>query len=346
MEERSNEGLDSRKQTILQAVVVEYVSTAEPVGSEILAAKYPLGVKSATIRNELAEMLELGYLAQPHASAGRIPSDLGYRYYVDRLVIRAELDTAARQTVKKVGSEGESVQEMLRGASRMLSRLTHLLSVGTTARHRDVTVKTAVLSAMGPQQLLFVLALSNGQVENRMVECPEELTLADVGRANEVLQTSLIGKRLRPFSRAKLPAAGHPTVDAVLSSVTGQLRTVARESTRGTLITEGEEYLFAQPEFQKDVAGFADLLRQITEADVLYDAVAPGESLQPVTIGRENRMEEMRSMSIVRQSFYIGDEEAGVIAIVGPTRMQYDRGIPIVNLTAQVLSESLTRYLG
>src|SRR2546423_8465023 len=118
--------LDARKQSILHAVIVEYVGGAEPVGSELLVQKYAFGIKSATVRNELAEMADLGFLEQPHTSAGRIPSDMGYRYYVDRLIVPAQPEQDSKQQVKGVAEQGDALQATLRDTARVLSRLTHL----------------------------------------------------------------------------------------------------------------------------------------------------------------------------------------------------------------------------
>jgi transcriptional regulator of heat shock response len=112
------------------------------------------------------------------------------------------------------------------------------------------------------------------------------------------------------------------------------------------LITEGEEFMYAQPEFQRDLVALHGLLEELTESDVLFEAVSPSEPAQPVTIGRENRHASMQQLSVVRKSFYIGGQEAGVIALVGPTRMNYERGIPLVNYTAKALGDSLTRFFG
>jgi len=154
--------LDSRKQTILQAIIIEYVTAAEPIGSEALVQKYQLGVKSATVRNEMAEMSDLGFLEQPHTSAGRIPSDLGYRYYVDHLIVMRDVEEAAKHRVKNAVAEGDALQSLLRDTIRALSRVTHLLGAATTVRESQVTVLNAVVSALGPSKALLVLVLSNG----------------------------------------------------------------------------------------------------------------------------------------------------------------------------------------
>ncbi len=338
--------LDPRKQTILQAIIIEYVDAAEPVGSEMLTQKYQLGVKSATIRNEMAELSEMGYLEQPHTSAGRIPSDLGYRYYVDRLIVQEQLHDSAKQKVR-TASEGDALQAVLRDTIRALSRVTHQMGVATTVREGNVTVRNAVLSALGPAQSLLVLILSNGHVENRLIECPLGLTLEDVGKANESLGVTVAGKGLRLLSRLKTPSAtGSAAMDKLQGTIASTIRSMARELTRGTMIVEGEEFMFGQPEFQRDVAALTSLLDDLKESDVLYEAIAPGEENRTVTIGRENRHMQMRQLSVVRHSFFVGESEAGVIALVGPTRMPYHRGIPLVNYTARALSQSLTRFFG
>lgn len=339
--------LDARQQTILRAIVVEYVLTAEPIGSEALVHKYSLGVKSATVRNEMADMSHRGFLAQPHTSAGRIPSDLGYRYYVDRLIVRNDVDEAVKRRLRGATEEGDALQGLLRDTARTLSRITHLLTVATTLRDAEIIVRNAVVSALGPTQALLVLILSNGHVENRMVECPPGLTLQDIGSANEQLASMTIGKTLRQIARTKTQGnLGNPAIDKLVSILWTNLRAIARDLTKGVMVTEGEEFLFAQPEFVNDVASLTDLLDEVTESGILYEAVAPGEQAQPVTIGREHRDERLQQLSVVRHSFYVGENEAGVIAIVGPTRMRYESSIPIVNFTARALSDSLTKFFG
>lgn len=339
--------LDSRKQTILQAVIIEYVSGAEPVGSELLVQKYELGVKSATVRNELAEMSELGYLEQPHTSAGRIPSDMGYRFYVDRLLDKREPDAQSKNKLAEVASEGDVLQNLLRDTTRALSRLTHLMSVATTVKDVGLNIRSAIISAIGPHQALCVFALSNGRIENRLVECPIGLSLQDIGLVNELLGTTVTGKTVRSLAKAKMPTASQSAVaDILIASVWTQLKSIVKDATRGMMVAEGEEFMFAQPEFQRDLAALTDFIDYLNSSDVLYDAIGSQVNTQTVTIGRENRQEQLHQMSVVRQSFFVGENEAGVISLVGPTRMAYESGIPLVGYTAKVLSESLTKYFG
>lgn len=337
--------LDPRKETILRAIIIEYVGSAEPIGSEALLQKYELGVRSATVRNEMAEMSDLGYLEQPHTSAGRIPSDMGYRYYVDRLISDRTVRDPARQQVKQATSEGDALQELLRDTARILSRITRLLTVATTLRDHQLSVRTAVVSALGPQQALMVVVLSNGHVENRMIECPSGLTLQDVGAANEFLAAAVTNRNLRTLSRLKTPAGGPSAAsDKLIGLLCSAIRQASRDLTRGKVITEGEEFMFGQPEFHGNAAGLSEVLDRLSHSDFLFEALS-AEGPQVVTIGRENR-EPLQQFSVVRQSFFVGQDEAGVLAVIGPTRMNYDDSIPLVSFTAQALSGGLTRFFG
>lgn len=332
--------LSRRKEQVLRAVIVEYITAAEPVASDLITQKYDLGVRSATIRNELAEITDLGLLEQPHTSAGRIPSDLGYRYYVDRLIIQRR---PSEETLGKLeaATEEDTLRQMLGETTKALSRLTHLLVAAATVRNTQTKVRNGLLTALGPQRGLIVLVLENGLVENQMVECPEGLTLQHIGQVNEILGRILENMTLAQLIKAKAPNVDDPVLSKTLKSVFTALRSTARDITRGQLITEGEEYILAQPEFQRNNGGLEALLASIEDEEGMHAAVI-GEG---VTIGRENPVEKMRGLSILRKTFYVGDDEAGTIAIVGPTRLQYDRALSLLDFTAHSVSQTLTKLM-
>lgn len=339
--------LTPRKRTILRAVIVEYVDAAEPVASETLAQKYALGVRSATIRNELAEMSELGFLEQPHTSAGRIPSDSGYRFYVDHLIEPKDLDSESKRKVKKTTADDRATQELLRATTKLLSGLTHLLSAATTVNNAELKVQHLAVSALGPEKALVVLVLANGHVENRMVACPTGLTLTQLGMLNTALE-EVGGLTLRQVARLNVVAG--PDADPfeqMRAATLATARAIAKDLTSGKLITEGEEFMLSQPEFQRDPSSLNQLLDALGDEGGLYDALTAGkESAAPqVTIGRENRPENLRRLTVVRQHFYVGGEDAGTLAIIGPTRMDYEGATSLLNYTAQAVSETLTRLL-
>ncbi len=338
--------LSDRKEQILRAVVIEYVTGSEPVPSDLIAKKYGLGVGSATVRNELAEITDLGLLEQPHTSAGRVPSDVGYRYYVDRLVVQRSVSKEEGLSIKGVAQEEEPLRDLVRETTKALSRLTRLLSAALTVRNADVTVRNAVVTAIGPDKGLVVLMLQNGHVENRLVDLPSGMTLEHVGAANGVITRLAAGATLKQLAASKSPAGLDPAVERLVCACHSSLRAMAKDLTRGHLITEGEEYIFAQPEFIRSPDALANLVRSIEDEVGLISALgAPIARQSDVTIGREHQAEQMHPLAMVRQTFYVGETEAGTLAIIGPTRMDYDRNIALLDFTAQAVSQTLTRLL-
>jgi heat-inducible transcriptional repressor len=313
----------------------------------MLVHRYDLGVRSATVRNELAEMANLGFLEQPHTSAGRIPSDKGYRYFVDRLIVREPPTLESKQKLRSATEEGDLLQSLLSETTGALSRLTHLLSAATVVRNASLSFKNAILSAIGPHQALLVLVLSNGSVESRVLECPAELTLEQIGMANEELKQSLAGKPLRQVAKAKPVAkGGAPAYEKLMATLWPMIRSVAKEQTRGGVITHGEEYLFGQPEFHREAVHLSSILDELKSTDVLYDALSSPDATGTVTIGKEHRATQLHELSVVKQTFLVGENEAGTIAVIGPTRLPYEKSIPLVSFTAQALTEALTKFFG
>ncbi|MBX3095483.1 MAG: heat-inducible transcription repressor HrcA [Fimbriimonadaceae bacterium] len=337
--------LNVRKQQILRAIIVEYVIGAEPVSSELVASKYDLGVRSATIRNEMAEITDLGLLEQPHTSAGRIPSDFGYRYFVDNIAEPIRLRAAERQQISDSMDEEEPLRELLQATTTALSRVTHLLSMATTLQNGSIVVRNAVLTSLGNNRALLVLILDTGATDNRFLELPINTTNEDVYQANALLAASLVGRPLKDLLRWK-PATGiKPQVEAILKRVANTIRTAARELTKLQVVTEGEEFILAQPEFQRDVEAMQRVLAALEEGEELKQLVAQA-NVREITIGRENDKENLRALAIVRQSLYIGQDRIGTLAIVGPTRMDYMRVRALLDMAARGIAQTLGRGVG
>lgn len=338
--------LAQRQALILRGVVIEHVSTAEPVASELITLKYNLGVRAATVRNELAELADRGFVEQPHTSAGRVPSDRGYRYFVEHFVADTDPEADSKRQVKKAAREGEALQDLMRDTAKVLSRLTQLLIAATTVRNASCRVRHATVSALGPDSALLILVLSNGHVENRLIECPEALTLDEIGQVNDKLAELTTGCTLRSLTRLRVPLPPKPRpAEALLASAVTSLRAVAKDLTRGKLITAGEEYIFTQPEFVRDTELPGELIRWLQDEERLLKAVhAPSD--EPVTIGTENPDPGLHHFSILRQSVKVGDDEAGLLAIIGPTRMQYESNLALLRFTARALGDTLSRALG
>ncbi|QYK53906.1 MAG: heat-inducible transcription repressor HrcA [Fimbriimonadaceae bacterium] len=340
------ENLSERKRKIVRAVVLEYVSAAEPVSSELIASKYELGVRSATVRNEMAEITDLGLLDQPHTSAGRIPSDLGYRFFVDHLVQQSTPDTEDKRTLKKASRDEETLRDLVHETTKALSRMTKLMAAAVTVRDARVRVRNAIVTALGPDRALFIAVLENGHTENRILDCPPGLTLDQIGKANEALDRLAANQTLSDLSKAKPISVGHPTTDQLLSSATNALKNIARDLTRGYLILEGEEYVLSQPEFQREPTALQKIVNSLADEDALRGEVSATKPTgQTVTIGTENSVEPHYPLTFMRQSFTVGEQEAGIIAIIGPTRMNYSRNMGLLDYTANSISHVLTKLL-
>jgi heat-inducible transcriptional repressor len=339
--------LSPRKEQILRAVIVEYISTADPVASDVITSKYELGVKSATVRNELAEITDLGLLEQPHTSAGRIPSDRGYRYFVNHLLTARPLTPETKGQIRTAADEEDTLRDMLAETTKLLSRMTHQFTAAATVKDANVAVRHAVITALGPDRAMLVLVLGNGHVENRIIPLPAGTTLEQVGETNEVIARAIAEKNLGQIGKIKLPAGSHPRVDQLLSEAAQLLRAISKDLTKGHLITEGEEYILAQPEFRRDVAALESLFRSLEDEDAIRNAVVGDRTATDgITIGRENNSEQLHPLTLARRVFYVGNTEAGTIAIIGPTRMDYERGVSLLDFTAKAVSQTLTRLFG
>ncbi len=340
----SMESLSERQKSILKAVVIEYIAAAEPISSEFIAQNYELGVRSATIRNELAEITELGFLDQPHTSAGRIPSDGGYRYYVDHMILQKKISIEDRKALDKSSKEEETTRELVSESIKALSRTSRLLTAAITVRDANAKVSHAVVTALGPDRALLVVVMANGHTENRVIECPLGLTLDQVGRTNSALESSVAGKTLLAVLKAKAPSFGNEAADTFAKRAFNALKSVSKDLTAGHIVFEGEEFIIAQPEYIRDPNSLSELVDSLGDEDSFMAELGSDQSEgKEITIGRENRLNRHRNLSFIRRPFKVGDNQAGIIAVIGPTRMNYDRNIALLDFTADAISATLTK---
>lgn len=339
-------GLCERRRSILRAVINDYVETAEPVGSETLARKYDFGVKPATIRNELAAMSELGYLRQPHTSAGRIPSDLGYRFYVDELMPEPHLgpdETAhARRSYDPFESE---IEEILQRTCRILSGLTRYTSIATAPQMDTISIKQVALLLIGAGKLLAVIVMNNGRIDHRSVDSNIDLKLDKVTAMtnfiNERFQDADLKELIRKADRELPPeiAGMHDLYKRVLSVLKQALATNDEDE----IFVNGTSNILKQPEFTHSDR-LASLLDALESRRDLFQVLSQSILGREVTvvIGAENMIEEMQECSFVASSYTIGTRVCGRIAVIGPTRMDYRRAVAAVEFMALNLSSLLT----
>jgi heat-inducible transcriptional repressor len=335
--------LSDRKATILRALVRLYIRTGEPVGSEALASSAVLGVSSATIRNELASLEEMGYLTQPHTSAGRAPTDLAYRSYVDMLPARPKLRDSERKAIVHFFDEAlADVDGILRGTTHLLSRLTRYASLALAPSQRETAIARAELVRLGTATLLLVV-FDTGQVEKRLVEMPTEATEEQVDGISRSMSESFRGKAAaaaRDVATERARRAEEPE-RAILSRVADALKSIDEAAEAEHVFLGGVANIAAEEAFNR-----RETLRQIYEALERESAIlgllreAAANAPLGVMIGRENSMPEMWEASVVAAPFAAGGA-IGSIGVVGPLRMDYGAAISAVRAVAERLSAAV-----
>lgn len=336
--------MDPRKMRILQAITDDYINTAEPVGSRTIARKYALGVSPATIRNEMSDLEELGYLEQPHTSAGRVPSDKGYRFYVDVLMDPAELPPATREQLREeVMAKHRAMQHTIHRAARLLSMLTHYTAVVMAPRTSETAVRRLHLTPLDDCHVLAVLVTEPGFVENHVIELPAPLSEEELERLSTQLNEHLRGKTLRDVTRGFLSSLkevidSRRVYDEAVELLVSSLGAGSEEK----VYLEGALNLFEQPEF-RDVERAKVILGFLEQEDAVRSLLAEyvGRSGTHVTIGHEHGRVEMRECSMVTATYQVGDSVVGAVGVVGPTRMDYAKVVSAVGALAEALTEAL-----
>ncbi len=336
--------LNDRRRRVLRALVEEYISSATPVGSKTLVSHYDLGCSPATVRTELSILEETGYVLQPHVSAGRMPTDTGYRSFVDDLLERGgaqpadEIDTAGMH-------HAAEVDDLMRETSVVLTRLTDCLAVTVAPSVTTARVKRIDLLSMSPRRALFVLITESGQVVNRSIELAVETQPERLSRIEQALNAALLGKRareIRPLRNAlTIGDTRDDSSDGLVARVVDEILDALEEADRDRLFHVGVPALLAQPEFHD-----AEVARPLIE--FLEDGLAVLEALSDVLsqrgvvirIGHENRRAELGNVSLVATNYGSGSSD-GVVGVIGPTRMDYNRAISAVKTVADGLEEVL-----
>jgi heat-inducible transcriptional repressor len=333
---------DERRFAVLQAIVADYVSTHEPVGSKAIVDRHNLGVSSATVRNDMAVLEEDGFIAQPHTSAGRIPTDKGYRQFVDRISQVKPLSPAERKAVQTFLEGAVDLDDVLRRSVRLLAQLTQQVAVVQYPTLTRSTVRHLEVVALTPARLMLVLITDSGRVDQRVVDLGDVLDDADVARVRDILNGALAGQRLGEASAkvAVLPETGPADLRIPLTMIATVLIETLVEHPEERMVLGGTANLTRH-------ADFPGTLRQVLEAleeqvVVLRLLAASKDSgLVTVRIGEENEAEDLRGASVVTIGYGAGTPLGGM-GVGGPTRMDYPGTISAVHAVARYVGEILT----
>ncbi len=318
--------LSERRQKILKAIVDLYIRTAEPVGSKTIAALPDMDFSSATIRNEMAELTSLGFLEQPHTSAGRIPSPAGYRFYIDRLMQDYRLSVDETQSINQAMElRMQEFDRALSQVGKLVSKLTNLPAYAMTAHTRSVTVRRYELLPAQTGSFILVVMASDETVKNKLIKLPLSVTEQDLKLLSAVLNASLTELPPEQFtpeiidrvSRSAGPATG--LVPIVVDFTTHMLE----DCRRSEVYVTGQNRLLGHPEYQ-DLSKAQQILGALDE-DTISNLPARLNNNSPVQIlvGPENVAQELKDTSVVMTRFDIGDGMQGMIGVVGPQRMDY-----------------------
>jgi heat-inducible transcriptional repressor len=333
--------LDDRKLAVLRAIIEDYVSTTEPVGSKTLVDRHNLDVSPATIRNDMAVLEEQGYIAQPHTSAGRIPTDKGYRLFVDRMSAVKPLSTAERRAIETFLAGAYDLDDVVGRTVRLLAQLTRQVAVVQYPSLRSSSVRHIELVPTAPGRVLLVLITDTGRVEQRGVELPETYDDDTIAHLRAVLNASLDGRPLIDAAAlvTELPTVVAPDDRPNAAAVVSVLLESLVERHEEKVVFGGAANLAAR-DFSK---GLQDVLEALEEQVVLMRLL--GESGGPsgltVKIGAENPIEGLRDASIVSTGYGSGDQVLAKLAVLGPTRMDYPGAMGAVRAVARYVSQIL-----
>lgn len=321
--------LDARKRTILDAIIRTYLSTGEPVGSRTISKYTNLNLSSATIRNEMSDLEEMGYILQPHTSAGRIPSDKGYRFYVDNLVSEKTQQVTTLNSL--MIAKTSRMEEILKLVVRMLANNTQYTTMISSPSYKGNKVKFIQLSKLNPRQLLNVVVIDGNIVKNHIIDLNEEIDEETVLKLNLLLNTRLNGLTLADInlgliSNIKEEAGIHTEiVNEVLDTIAEVIRAETDEDMK--IYTSGATNIFRYPELA-DGERAAQLISALEEKDSLagfLEDTNTDETGIQVYIGEESPVESMKDCSVVTATYDLGDGLQGTIGIIGPKRMDYER---------------------
>lgn len=323
---KSNQGLDDRKMKILQTIIKTYLETGEPVGSRTISKYADLNLSSATIRNEMADLEDLGYIVQPHTSAGRIPSDKGYRWYVDMLMDEKEQEVTEMK--EQMLQKADKMDQLLKQAAKVLAANTNYATMISAPTYNRNKLKFIQLSQVDENQIIAVIVMEGNIIKNKIVTVGEELGNETLLKLNMLLNTNLTGMSIEEINlgmiaRLKEQAGIHSEVISdVLDAVANVIQVDDLE-----IYTSGATNIFKYPELS-DKQSAQEIISAFEEkqqlASIVTQTLADEEKGIQVYIGNETPVQNMKDCSVVTATYELGEGMQGTIGIVGPKRMDYE----------------------
>ncbi|MBM7565620.1 heat-inducible transcriptional repressor HrcA [Paenibacillus sacheonensis] len=338
--------LTDRQRMILNVIIDDYIRSAEPIGSRSISKRSDVSFSPATIRNEMADLEELGFLEQPHTSAGRIPSIKGYRYYVDHLVKLGEVNEQEKQLVRSYFTEKmNQMEQIIQHAAMILSNMTNYTSIVLGPETFTTSLKHFQLVPLSQDTAVAIIVTNTGHVENRTISLPEDMTMEEMQQAVNILNAKLVGVPL-----VRLKSKLHSEVGQELGRYADQFERLLGILDQ-TLESEGDHRVFmsgttnmlTQPEF-KDVDKVKTLLDLLEETPTIMQMFNALPSGIQVRIGTENTHEAINTCSLITATYSVEGKSLGTIGILGPTRMDYGKVIGLLDILSKDMAVLLGRW--
>lgn len=343
-----DEALNERAQRLLRILVESYIRDGQPVGSRALSRESGLQLSSATIRNVMADLEELGFVASPHTSAGRVPTDKGYRFFVDTLLqLRTPDELASAEMRRQFEASRDSSTDLIASVSQLLSSVTQLAGVVTVPRTRQASITQIEFVALSEKRVLVVLVFNDREVQNRIIQLERHFSADELKRAANYLNEQFRGRGLREVRQEILRqlSEAHAHLNQIMLDAISMAQQVFESGGAEThleYVIKGETNLMGAAELTS-----VEKLRRLFEAfnekrDFLHllDHSLKAEGVQ-IFIGHESGYRILDDCSVVTAPYADGDGVVGVLGVIGPTRMAYERVIPIVDMTAKLLGAAL-----
>lgn len=330
--------IDERKIRILQAIINDYITTGEPVGSRTLAKKYNLGVSSATIRNEMSDLEDMGYLEQPHTSAGRVPSSKGYRLYVDKLMDMPELSLEEELLIKKfmIDSTLYEVEKIIKQTSTLLSELTKLTCIVKTPSVKKSCIKSIQLIAIDATSLLCVVVTDSGIIKNSMIKLSKVPSMEAIQRINMALNHKLMNRSIEEINLEIINSLSYELkgYEYIFNAILPVLYDSLKNTDYNEIFMEGTTNIFNYPEYN-DIEKAKEMLALLYDKENINKLIEADEGLT-IKIGDEISIPQARDCSIISAEYSLGGRSVGTISLIGPRRINYSR---VISVMAEVMKE-------
>ena len=336
--------ISERSFEVLRAIVQDYVSTREPVGSKTLIERHAFGVSSATIRNDMALLEEEGLIHAPHTSAGRVPTDLGYRLFVDRLNELRQLSSAERQAMETLLTDTVDLDEILGRSVRLLSRLTNQVAMIQYPTLGGAKVRSVELVSVGESRVMIILVSDNGRIQQHVQDLGETIAPEELTKLRNLLDSKLRGVALADVSTltADLGTSLSPEHSRMLSSLVLPLLELVDSNRQDKLMVAGTANLVrAEGDFGGNISSLLDAIEEhVVLLRLISDMEAEGNEVS-LRIGSENQIEGLSSASVLVSGYGNQSQTVAKVGVIGPTRMDYSSNMAAVRAIARYLSKSL-----